>query len=77
MGEVSLATPGPDIYNPHKIMSETRSNSRERNCYRATFGNEVKRVADRGETPGPSNYMTESRVEIGDAASVKVPFTTA
>jgi hypothetical protein len=77
MGEASLTTPGPDIYNAHKKMSETRSNSRERNCFRATIGKEVKDKATRGETPGPSNYHTESRVEIGDAASVKVPFTTA
>ena len=73
----SSITPGPDIYNPHKKMTDTRTSSRERNCYRATIGNEAKEKPSRGVTPGPSNYHTESRVEIGDAASVKVPFTTA
>lgn len=42
MGDTTLTTPGPDVYNPHKKMTDTRSNSRERNCYRATIGNEVK-----------------------------------
>lgn len=70
-------TPGPDIYNPHKIMTDKRTSSRERNAVRCTIGREFKEKPPRGITPGPSNYHTESRVEIGDAASVKVPFTTA
>ena len=77
MGSTSLTTPGPDVYNGHKRMTDARSNSREKNCYRATIGNEAKHGPARRETPGPQNYNTESRVEIGDAASVKVPFTTA
>lgn len=77
MGDASLTTPGPDVYNGHKKMTEARSNSRERNCYRATIGNEAKAKPASRETPGPQNYNTGSRVEIGDAASVKVPFTTA
>ena len=28
-------------------------------------------------TPGPNNYNTTSMREIGDAAGVRVPFTTA
>lgn len=73
----SLKTPGPDIYNPHKRMTDTRTSSRERNSVRCTIGREIKQRPLTGVTPGPSNYHTESRVEIGDAASVKVPFTTA
>jgi len=42
MGEMNPPIPGPDIYNPHKRMTDTRCSSKERNAYKATFGNERK-----------------------------------
>ena len=75
--ETNVPIPGPDIYNPHKRMTDTRCSSRERNAPRCTFGNEIKQKKTRGATPGPTNYNTESRAEIGAECSVKVPFTTA
>lgn len=75
--ETNQRNPGPDIYNPHKRMTDTRCSSRERNAPRCTFGNELKSTKSRGATPGPTNYNTESRAEIGKESSVKVPFTTA
>jgi len=75
--DYTLITPGPDIYNPHKRMTDRRTSSKERNVARCTIGKEIKPKHNRGLTPGPSNYHTESRAEIGDATSHKVPFTTA
>lgn len=59
--EKEFKTPGPDIYNPHKRMTDTRTSSRERNAVRCTIGKENKEKPNRGITPGPSNYNTESR----------------
>ena len=70
--------PQPTQYLGHVQMTERRSVSAERNAPRATIGN--RNMADnRAEpmTPGPHTYDTLSaRKKIGDAASVKVPFTT-
>jgi hypothetical protein len=58
-------------------MTERRSNSVERNAPRCTIGNAPKEPKPRMPTPGPNNYNTTSLKEIGDAAGVRVPFTTA
>ena len=63
MNDKNKATiPGPDIYNPHIMMTSIRSNSQEKNAPRATIGNEPKEPKDKnGPTPGPQNYKTELR----------------
>lgn len=75
--ETKKNIPGPDIYNSHKSMTDRRSNSAERNAPRCTIGNAPKELKPRMPTPGPNNYNTTSLKQIGDAAGVKVPFTTA
>lgn len=58
-------------------MTERRSVSTERNAYCATIGNEPKVLSLRDPTPGPNNYNTISRKNIGDQSSVKCLFTRA
>ena len=58
-------------------MTERRSNSRERNAFRATIGNERKPNQDKNPTPGPNSYHMKSLKSIGDESGVHVPFATA
>jgi hypothetical protein len=72
------ASPGPDIYNPHKRMTDTRISAREKNSPNCRFGTAKKHQALGPATPGPQNYYSElCLAQIGDKQSVKVPFTTA
>ena len=80
--ERTVGRPGPSDYNRQKKFSElVRSNSLLKNAPRATIG--MARSPTRGgdkefiQTPGPSNYNTITKKQIGDAASVKVVFASA
>lgn len=74
MGDNQAKTPGPDVYNPHKLMTEARKSSQERNAPRATIGRAQSTERIQSPTPGPNDY-NNSKAVIGDG--VRVPFTTA
>ena len=65
--------PGPNKYMDHKRMTDHRSNSRERNAPKATFGNTSRNRFDRSKSPGPSEYNTAKR-NIGDESGHHVVF---
>lgn len=72
--------PGPDLYSAHHKMTERKSNSRERNAFNATIGNEKRLSAhDVSEltTPGPNSYHLRSLKSIGDESGVHVPIARA
>lgn len=69
--------PSPNQYSSHRRMTDARSRSAERNAPRCTIGNGARNNDIRDPTPGPTNYHTESRATIGDAASVTVPIPRA
>ena len=69
--------PAPDQYSSHHRMTERKSNSRERNAFRATIGNERKPNYDKNITPAPDSYHMKSMKTIGDDTSVHVPFGKA
>ena len=54
-------------------MTDHRSNSRERNAPKATFGNTSRNRFDRSKSPGPSEYNTAKR-NIGDESGHHVVF---
>lgn len=53
------SSPGPDVYNPHKKMTDMRLNTREKNSPNCRFGTEKKHFALGPITPGPSSYKTQ------------------
>ena len=57
----TLEGPGPNAYLGHNKMTTQRSLSAERNCARATIGNEPRSYRVRGPTPGPANYNTSRK----------------
>lgn len=69
-------TPAPDQYSSHHKMTERKSNSRERNCFRATIGNERKPNLEKNPTPGPDNYNVSLK-SIGDENGVHIPIGRA
>ena len=74
------AYPAPDQYSSHQKMSERRSNSRERNAFRATIGREPRMSSSErnaAPTPGPDNYLIKSFKTIGDEGGTHVPFGKA
>ena len=59
-------------------MTERRSNSRERNAFNATIGQEKRLTLKLDKpTPGPDNYHLNSLKTIGDGASIHVPIGRA
>lgn len=71
-------SPGPDIYNPHKKLTDPRFSTREKNSPNCRFGTAKKHQPLGPATPGPQNYCPElCQPQIGDRQSAKVPFPTA
>lgn len=72
-------SPGPDVYNPHKKMTDLKICTREgKNSPSCRFTTEKKHFPLGPVTPGPSCYKTHMcQAQIGDKSSVKVPFSTA
>ena len=61
-------------------MSERKSNSRERNAFRATIGREARMPSSErnaAPTPGPDNYLIKSFKTIGGDSATHVPFGKA
>ena len=71
---LSVCSAGPQDHNKHYEMTDKKVTSVERNAARCTIGNEVKNKKLDMATPGPNQYDTMSQRNIGDGASVKVPF---
>jgi hypothetical protein len=69
-----MSIAGPQDHNSHVSMTDKKMNSVERNAARCTIGNEPKNKVLEQTTPGPNQYDTTSYKNIGDLASVKVPF---
>ena len=70
----NLVGPGPEKYSTHRLLTDVRSNSREKRTPSACFGKEVI-IERQQKSPGPQNYNITSSKCIGDAASIKVVFS--